>query len=96
MDNEQKAWLSGCGCGCATLLVLFPLVGGIWVGASYMLWEVGEVRHELVEGPAALAIGAVLGLLAGAVAGTIGVFVVRKVMLSRLARRRPDPPSPPA
>ena len=84
MEANQKSWLAGCGCGCLTFLGTFPVVGGLIVLMAWLIWEFGDVRHTLVEGPAALTYGTILGLLTGGVVGLIAMIVVKKIAEKKL------------
>jgi len=87
MDANQRSWAWGGGCGCLTCLISIPLVGGLVVLAAWLAWEYGEVRNDLVMGPAAVTYGSIIGIVFGVVAGLIVTVVVRSIVKKR--QRRP-------
>lgn len=90
MDSNQKSWAWGCGCGCLTALPTFIVVYGLCVLFAYLMWEVGDVRSDFFEGPAALAWGGFVGLLAGGLLGVIAIFAARAIVKKRLAKKEAE------
>ena len=58
-------------------------MGGLVVLAAWLLWEYGEVRHPMVQGPAAVTYGPIVGIVAGALVGLIATLVVRTIVSRR-------------
>ncbi len=89
MEDKTKPWIAGCGCGCIVALLSAITVLGLSLLASYLLWEVGEVRSSFGNGQVTLVWGSILGILSGGALGGIVLLVVRSYASKRLERARP-------
>lgn len=86
MENGPKSWLTGCGCGCLSHAIAFVLTYGVCIGASYLLWEVLDVRERFLRGESVLAWGAVVGAGVALLVGVAAVFVVQRMALKRFEK----------